>query len=104
MRLELWVQPLATRPSVGGSHAGALVVRVVEPPERGRATAASVRALAAALGVPTASVAVVRGRTNRRKVVEVEVPEGDGGRLEGRLRELLEAADRTGPPARGRRG
>jgi uncharacterized protein len=89
MRVAVRVQPSASRTVVGGSHSGALVVRVVEPPERGRATGAALRAVAEALGVSTTSVALVRGTTSRQKLLEIRVREGDEARLGRRLQDLL---------------
>jgi uncharacterized protein YggU (UPF0235/DUF167 family) len=59
---------------VGGSHGGALVVRVAERAVDGRATEAGLGALAAALGVRRREVSLVAGATSRTKVVEV--PDG----------------------------
>ena len=46
MRLEIYVRPSASVTIVGGSYDGALVVRVTEPPDAGRATRAALRAVA----------------------------------------------------------
>lgn len=78
---------------MGGSHDGALVVRVTEPAEGGRATRAALRVLAVSLGVPPRSVTLVRGPTSRRKVVEVAVTAEREEPLRGRLGELLRASD-----------
>lgn len=56
---------------VGGSHDGALVVRVAERPVDGRATEAALVALADAVGVKRREVALVTGASSRTKVVEV---------------------------------
>jgi uncharacterized protein YggU (UPF0235/DUF167 family) len=56
---------------VGGSHDGALVVRVRAPATEGRATEECLRALAAALGVPRRDVLLAGGATSRSKIVEV---------------------------------
>ena len=73
MRLEIRVQPGARAESVGGSQDGALVVRVRRPAEKGRATAAALRALACALGVRTYDIHLVAGASSRRKIVEIDV-------------------------------
>ena len=59
---------------VGGSHDGALVVRVGERAVDGRATEAALSALASALGVRRREVALVTGATSRTKAVDV--PDG----------------------------
>ena len=73
MRLAVHVRPRSSRIAVGGTHDGALVVRVTEPAERGRATEAALRAVADALAVPRRSVRLAHGSTGRRKVLEVDV-------------------------------
>jgi uncharacterized protein YggU (UPF0235/DUF167 family) len=66
------VKPAASRARVGGRYGeDALVVAVTEPAVDGRATAAALRALARALGVPAGDVVLVSGATSRTKVVEV---------------------------------
>lgn len=78
---------------MGGSHDGALVVRVAEPPDRGRATDAALRALAKSFGVPPRRVTLVRGPTSRRKLVEIAAA-GEGEELlQSRLQRLLQADD-----------
>ena len=73
MRVEIHVRPGAANVAVGGEHDGALVVRVVEPADGGRATEAALRAVAAALALPRGSVELVRGATSRRKLIEITV-------------------------------
>ena len=83
MRVTVRVRPGASRTAVGGSYAGALVVRVQERAVDGAATAAVVRAVAEAFGVRRADVTLVSGATSRTKVLEV--PEAS----ESLLTELL---------------
>jgi uncharacterized protein YggU (UPF0235/DUF167 family) len=72
VRLEIHVKPGASRTEVGGEYDGALVVRVAEPAEGGRATKAALRAVADALTLPRRSVTLVRGSTSRHKVIDVD--------------------------------
>ena len=72
MRITIRVRPGSARQSVGGSHDGALVVRVSAPAVDGRATAAALAAIAAAFGVRPHAVRLVTGATSRTKVVEVD--------------------------------
>lgn len=72
MRVEVHVKPGSARSSVGGTHDGALVVRVTARAVDGKATAAVLVAVADALGVPPAAVTLVRGATSRRKLLEVD--------------------------------
>ena len=71
MRVVVRVRPGASRTVVGGSHDGALVVRVGARAVDGQATAAALQALAKALGVPRRSVVLVTGASSRTKVVDV---------------------------------
>jgi uncharacterized protein YggU (UPF0235/DUF167 family) len=65
------VKPGARSTAIEGCLAGALKVAVSAPPDRGRANEAVVTLLAAALGLPRASVTIVSGTTSRTKVVAV---------------------------------
>lgn len=67
---------------MGGTHDGALVVRVAAPAVDGRATEAALAAVAEAFGVRRRQVSLVSGPTSRTKAVEVE------GGTDERLREL----------------
>jgi uncharacterized protein len=72
VRVTIRVRPGSARPAVGGSHDGALVVRVSAPAVDGRATAAALAAMAEAFGVRQHAVQLVTGATSRTKVVEVD--------------------------------
>lgn len=72
-QLKIRVHPGARRPGVAGRLAdGTWKLAVAEPAEGGRANRAVESLVAAALGVPRAQVAVVRGAAARGKVVEIE--------------------------------
>jgi uncharacterized protein YggU (UPF0235/DUF167 family) len=71
VRVVVWVHPGASRTVVGGSHDGALVIRVGARAVDGQATAAALRELAKALRVRPREVVLVTGATSRTKVVEV---------------------------------
>lgn len=79
--VRVYVQPGARATSVGGSHDGCLKVRVAAPPSEGRANAALVAALAAALDVPARAVRLTRGAGSRRKAVRVSATGSLGARL-----------------------
>lgn len=84
LRVTIRVRPGAGRTAVGGSHDGALVVRVAAPAVDGRATEAALAAVAEAFGVHRRAVTLVTGATARTKAVDVEGGDSD------RLTELLE--------------
>jgi uncharacterized protein len=56
---------------VGGEHDGALIVRVSERAVDGKATAASLAAVAAAFGVGRDSVSLAAGARSRVKILDV---------------------------------
>ncbi len=110
MRIVIRVRPRAGSTSVGGDRDGALLVRVREPAEKGRATAAALQAVAMTLGVPERDVRLVSGGTSRTKVIEVDVCRA-GGDIEReralqhvlrRLDELMHAGrpSRSSPSSR----
>jgi hypothetical protein len=87
MRVEIYVRPGAARTEVGGDYDGVLVVRVREPADRGKATEASLRAVANALDLPRSVLTLVRGSTSRRKLLEIR-GEVDEGRVEATMTHL----------------
>ncbi|MDA8359663.1 MAG: DUF167 domain-containing protein [Actinomycetota bacterium] len=93
MRVEIYVRANASAPAVGGEFDGALVVRVVEPAESGRATEAALKAVAASMGVPRRTVHLRRGSKSRRKLVEVQAAPADVPRIQAALDRL-----RSGDP------
>lgn len=66
VELDVWVVPGASRTELGGTHAGALRIRVAAPPEKGAANRAVARLLRAETG---ARVEIMRGHAARRKTV-----------------------------------
>ena len=71
-KVDIRVHPRARRDAVEVGEDGSVRVSVTAAPERGRANDAVEQLLAERLGVARSSVSVVRGRTGRRKVVEVD--------------------------------
>jgi len=71
VRIVIRVRPGASRTAVGGSHDGALIVRVAAPAADGQANEAALRAVAKAFCVRRRDVVLVSGATNRSKVIDV---------------------------------
>jgi uncharacterized protein (TIGR00251 family) len=72
MSLQVRVQPRSSRLAVEGVEEGVLRVRLTAAPAEGAANEQLIRLLAAELGVPKSSIRIIKGRTSRNKVVEVE--------------------------------
>ena len=100
-RIDVTVQPRASRDSVELVDGERLGIRVTAPPEGGKANAAVVAVLSSRLRLPKSRIAVVRGQTARRKVIFVEGLDRQAllGRLEPKARPPEE-----GGPGRSRGG
>ena len=72
VRVDVHVQPRASRSEIIGLHGAALKVRLQAPPVEGAANEALVSLLAERLNVPRRAVRVVAGATSRAKTVEIE--------------------------------
>ena len=70
-RLQVKVQPNATRSEIAGWYGEALKVRTAAPPVSGKANRAVVEILARALNIPRAAVSLTRGHGSRDKVLEI---------------------------------
>ncbi len=85
------VKPGSSRVRVGGRYDGplgpALVVAVTAPPVDGRATEATIRALADALEIRRAALSVRSGATSRDKVIAVTDAPPDLAERVARLRD-----------------
>ena len=79
VKIPIRVKPGSARARVGGSYgdAGALVVAVTERAVDGKATAAALKAVAAALGVTRSAVTLHSGAASRDKVLRVRDPPAD---------------------------
>jgi uncharacterized protein (TIGR00251 family) len=71
-RLELYVQPRASKTQLAGMHDGRIKIRLAAPPVDGAANAELVSFVASRLGIAKSKVRVVAGEASRRKIVEVE--------------------------------
>jgi uncharacterized protein (TIGR00251 family) len=72
VRLDVYIQPRASRTELAGMHAGAIKIRVAAPPVENAANRALIDFVAERLGVAKRSVRVVSGGTSRRKTLEVD--------------------------------
>ena len=70
-RISVRVQPNAPRSEVSGFAGGVLLVRVAAAPVQGKANRELIALLGKTLGVSRGSLTVIRGHTNRNKVIAV---------------------------------
>ena len=70
-RLEIKVQPGASRNEIGSLKDGILNIRVNQPPHRGRANEAVILLLSKSLGVPKSCISIVGGSKSRLKSFEI---------------------------------
>jgi uncharacterized protein (TIGR00251 family) len=71
-RLEVYIQPRASKSEVAGMHDGVIKIRIAAPAVENAANEALVDFVAEALGVAKRSVRIVSGRASRRKVIEID--------------------------------
>jgi uncharacterized protein (TIGR00251 family) len=68
-RLAVKVTPNASRNEITGFRDGVLQVKVVAPPEKGKANKELIDFLAERLGVKKSAVLIIKGQTNRYKSI-----------------------------------
>ena len=71
-RINVYVQPRASKTTVAGMHDGCVKIRLAAPPVDGAANVALVEFIAAQLNIAKSRVRIVSGSSSRRKVVEVD--------------------------------
>jgi uncharacterized protein (TIGR00251 family) len=71
-RINVYVQPRASKTVVAGMHDGCVKIRLAAPPVDGAANAALVEFVADQLGIAKSRVRITAGLTSRRKTVEVD--------------------------------
>jgi uncharacterized protein (TIGR00251 family) len=79
-RIDVYVQPRASKTMIAGLHDGAIKIRLAAPPVDGAANAALVEFIAARLGVVRGRVRIAAGAASRRKVVEIDGVEAAAAR------------------------
>lgn len=72
VRINVYVQPRASKTQIAGMHDGHIKVRLAAPPVDGAANAALVQFVADKLGVAKSRVRLISGTSSRRKVLEIE--------------------------------
>jgi uncharacterized protein len=72
IRLEVYVQPRASRTELAGTHDGLIKIRIAAPAVEDAANRALIDFIAQHLGIAKRRVRMVAGGTSRRKVLEVD--------------------------------
>ena len=72
LRLQVHLQPRASRNRIVSRQDDTIKVQVHAPPVAGAANAALIELLAETLGVPRRAIRIVRGKTGRTKLIEVQ--------------------------------
>jgi len=72
VRVEVYIQPRASKNELAGLHRSAVKIRITAPPVENSANRALVEFVAEQLGVAKSRVRIVSGTTGRRKVLEVD--------------------------------
>jgi len=74
LRLQLHLQPKASKDAVSGLHGQRLKIRITAPPVDGKANTHLRAWLAKQFGVPKSRVRILRGELGRDKLVSIENP------------------------------
>lgn len=69
--LSVYVQPGASKTEIVGPHNGSLKIRIKSPPIDGRANEALIEFLAEFFQIAKRSIEVIKGQTQRNKVVRI---------------------------------
>ena len=74
IRLEVYIQPGASKTELAGLHGGCIKIRIAAPPVDNAANRALVEFVAERLGIPSRQVRIAAGLTSRRKVLDIDGP------------------------------
>ena len=72
VRIEVYIQPRASRTEIAGTHDGTVKIRVAAPAVENAANLALVEFVAKRLGVAKRCVRIVAGAAGRRKVLQID--------------------------------
>lgn len=71
-RLAVKAQPGARKNEIAGYRGEALLVRVTAAPEGGKANEVIIETLAEALSIAKSRITLVRGKTSRQKIFDID--------------------------------
>lgn len=72
VRLEVYVQPRASKTELAGIHGGVIKIRIAAPAVENAANVALIEFIARHLGIAKRFVRIVSGGTGRRKILEID--------------------------------
>lgn len=72
IRLEVYIQPGASKSEVAGLHDGVMKIRIAAPAVENAANRALIEFVADKLGIAKRCVRIVAGGAGRRKVLEID--------------------------------
>jgi uncharacterized protein len=72
VRLEVYIQPRASKTALAGMYDGVIKIRIAAPAVENAANRAVIDFIARSLGIAKRCVRVVSGGTSRRKVLEID--------------------------------
>ncbi|MGA2839889.1 MAG: DUF167 domain-containing protein [Steroidobacteraceae bacterium] len=72
VRLEVYIQPRASKTALAGMHDGLIKIRIAAPALENAANRALIDFLAQRLGIAKRYVRIVSGSASRRKVLEID--------------------------------
>ena len=72
VRIEVYVQPRASKTELAGTHDGLVKIRIAAPPVENAANLVLIEFIAKHLGIAKRCVRVVSGAASRRKTLEID--------------------------------
>ncbi len=72
VRLEVYIQPRASKTALAGMHDGLIKIRIAAPAVENAANRALIDFIAQQLGIAKRCVRIVSGGASRRKVLEID--------------------------------
>jgi uncharacterized protein (TIGR00251 family) len=72
VRIEIYIQPRASKTELAGTHGGLIKIRIAAPPVENAANLALIDFIATHLGIAKRCVRVVSGAASRRKILEID--------------------------------
>ncbi len=72
MRIEIYVQPRASKTEFAGTYDGLIKIRIAAPAIENAANLALIDFIAGHLGIAKRNVRVISGSASRRKILEID--------------------------------